>query len=400
MTTTPHEVQAHGTVRVTLPASVAYSPDLLKKSIGALLGRLGCTHCFSGANCLFQVERDFVMDTKASALERVALNPQPLPPGERSSVHVALASGARSNIDKVFKAVDAGLPLWDRVRATRGLTSCIRTNSGPSSSTRNWRRCSLAASAGSSLPELGVGVVYTADLEPLLDQSPDLVDVLEIEPQTLWLEHPTRPDEIIVRPEVNEHLATLPGRKLVHSIGTPVGGSVQGLEVQLPHLREAVTRLGAPWASEHLSFNLTEDHFTGFFLPPRQTEEGLEIYTQAIRRLQQELNVPFLFETGVNYLRPRHDEIPDGQFVAELASAADCGILLDLHNSTRTNGTTPERESVPVADSGPRVGDTSCRRVRDVRLLAGRALGSDSAAAVRAREGNHSGAAESASDRV
>jgi hypothetical protein len=41
MTMTPHEVQAHGTVRVTLPASVAYSPDLLKKSIGALLGRLG-----------------------------------------------------------------------------------------------------------------------------------------------------------------------------------------------------------------------------------------------------------------------------------------------------------------------------------------------------------------------
>lgn len=190
----------------------------------------------------------------------------------------------------------------------------------------------MAASAGSSLPELGVGLVYTAELEPLLDQSPDLIDVLEIEPQTLWLEHPTRPDEIIVRPEVNEHLAALPGRKLVHSIGTPVGGSVQGLEAQLPHLREAVARLGAPWASEHLSFNLTEDHFTGFFLPPRQTVEGLETYTRAIRRLQQELNVPFLFETGVNYLRPRHDEIPDGQFVAELASAADCGILLDLHN--------------------------------------------------------------------
>ena len=107
MTTTPHEVRAHGTVRISLPASVAYSPDLLKKSIGALLGRLGCPTCFSGANCLFQAERDFVIDSKASVLERVALNPQPLPPGERSSVHVALASSVPSNIDKVFKAVDA-----------------------------------------------------------------------------------------------------------------------------------------------------------------------------------------------------------------------------------------------------------------------------------------------------
>jgi len=100
------KAQLHGTVRVSLPASVAYSPDLLKKSIGNLLGRLGCPTCFSGANCLFQFERDYVVDAKASVLERVALNPQPLPPGERSQVHVAMSGGARYEIERVFKAVD------------------------------------------------------------------------------------------------------------------------------------------------------------------------------------------------------------------------------------------------------------------------------------------------------
>jgi hypothetical protein len=42
--------------------------------------------------------------------------------------------------------------------------------------------------------------------------------------------------------------------------------------------------------------------------------------------------VPLAIETGVNYLRPRGDEIPDGDFLAELVHVADCGILLDLHN--------------------------------------------------------------------
>src|SRR4029453_5953432 len=44
------------------------------------------------------------------------------------------------------------------------------------------------------------------------------------------------------------------------------------------------------------------------------------------------VGVPFAFETGVNYLQTRQDEIPDGEFVAELGRGGDCGILLDLHN--------------------------------------------------------------------
>jgi uncharacterized protein (UPF0276 family) len=185
---------------------------------------------------------------------------------------------------------------------------------------------------GEDLPELGVGVVYFSGLESLLETHPGAVDVLEIEPQTTWLERPDDPGEIVVRPEVEAYLAGLPYRKLVHSVGTPVGGSVAGIETQLPLLRDCVKMLDAPWASEHLAFNLTPDFFTGFFLPPRQTEAGLQVYEAAIRKLAAAVEVPFAFETGVNYLQPRADEIPDGEFVAELARRAECGILLDLHN--------------------------------------------------------------------
>src|SRR5262249_6626622 len=95
-------VRAHGTVRVSLPAKVAYSPDALKKSLTSILDRLGCPRCFSGANCHFVSEKNFVFDPGGA----VSLNPQPLPPGG-SHATVALAPSIRYDIDKVFKAIDS-----------------------------------------------------------------------------------------------------------------------------------------------------------------------------------------------------------------------------------------------------------------------------------------------------
>jgi uncharacterized protein (UPF0276 family) len=182
------------------------------------------------------------------------------------------------------------------------------------------------------LPELGVGLVYSSALEPLLMESPELIDVIEIEPQTLWFDTGEKDNPYRVHRDVERHLAGLPGRKLVHSVGTPVGGSVRSHAAQIPLLRRTIETLQAPWASEHLSFNLTDDCFTGFFLPPRQTAAGLRVYVEEIRRLRDGLGVPLAVETGVNYLRPRPDEMPDGEFMAAVAEQADCGILLDLHN--------------------------------------------------------------------
>lgn len=182
------------------------------------------------------------------------------------------------------------------------------------------------------LPELGVGIAYSSALEPLLAAHPELIDVLEVEPQTTWIETHDESAPYRIRPDVQNHIAALPGHKLVHSVGMPVGGSARAPAAQLPLLCDTVATLGAPWASEHLSFNRTPESFTGFFLPPRQTEAGLTVCVEAIRRLGNGLGVPLAVETGVNYLRPRRDELPDGEFMAAVARGAECGILLDLHN--------------------------------------------------------------------
>jgi hypothetical protein len=51
-----------GTTRISMPASVANDLEAFKKGITALAERLGCGSCFSGVDCTFQMERDFVID--------------------------------------------------------------------------------------------------------------------------------------------------------------------------------------------------------------------------------------------------------------------------------------------------------------------------------------------------
>jgi hypothetical protein len=96
--------QTHGTVRVSLPASVAYHPETLKKTIAGVLERLGCPRCFSGADCLFSLEREYSVDPRG-AIEARALGPHP-EPWKSSTVTASLARGVRYDIEKVFQAID------------------------------------------------------------------------------------------------------------------------------------------------------------------------------------------------------------------------------------------------------------------------------------------------------
>lgn len=187
-----------------------------------------------------------------------------------------------------------------------------------------------------ALPTLGVGVAWFSGLEPLVAAQPGLVDVIEIEPQTQWLQPDPAVGHYRVDPGALARLRELPGRKILHGIGFAPGGTLEPEPSQLPPLLEMRAALDCPWVSEHLSFNRARDgsgiFTTGFLLPPRQSAAGAARAARSIRSLADALPVPFAVETGVNYLKPRADELRDGAFVARVVEAADCGILLDLHN--------------------------------------------------------------------
>src|SRR5262249_25277596 len=133
-----------------------------------------------------------------------------------------------------------------------------------------------------------------------------------------------------------EKIAQLPQSKLLHGVGQPFGGTADDPTEYLPLLRHMADRLDPAWVSEHLSFNRVwrTDHVqeAGFLLPPPQHAAAARVAAANIRRYGQGLARPVAFETGVNYLRPEKDHMPDGAYFRAVAEEADCGILLDLHN--------------------------------------------------------------------
>lgn len=221
---------------------------------------------------------------------------------------------------------------------------------------------------------LGVGLVFSPQLLPLLGSGSEAASVLEIEPQTLWQlsrANPRRP--YWLNRERLAELVALPQAKLIHSVGLPVGGARPHEPAQLELVREMADVLQPAWVSDHLSFNAfraTDDDkwvSAGFFLPPEQVPGTVALAAQKLGELGEALGRPVAFETGVNYLSPRPNELGDGDFFRSVAETADCGILLDLHN-VWTNGRN-RRESA---------GDTLARlpleRVWEVHLAGGMEL--------------------------
>ena len=198
---------------------------------------------------------------------------------------------------------------------------------------------------------LGVGLTFVKELLPLLRDAGEAVSVIEVEPQTLWqLSRDGDEDKYIPNYELYEALLELPQPKLLHSIGLPVGSSRPLEPAQIRPLRELAGLLHPPWASEHLSFNAMDEggHWSsvGFLLPPLESPETVVVAAAKIRALSDSLGLPVAFETGVNYLQPQPYEMHDGDFFAAVTRAADCGVLVDLHNlwANDVNGRAPARD--------------------------------------------------------
>jgi uncharacterized protein (UPF0276 family) len=179
----------------------------------------------------------------------------------------------------------------------------------------------------------GVGFVYSHLVHDFLVRRADQVDVVEIEPQTAWTaDHPVRgPFHQIA--EARQRWLSLPQEKLLHSVGMPLAGLRAPSPGQTEILKSLAEAFGCDYISEHLSVGGTPHDNAGFLLPPRQTRSGIEVAVRNIKTLQEDLGIPVAVETGVSYLPRYQGEIPDGDYVREVAERADCGVLFDLHNA-------------------------------------------------------------------
>lgn len=101
----PHG-RSRGPVRISLPASVAYNADALKRTISTIVGQLGCRTCFSGADCHFQMERDLAINEEGIATASPTASRTIHRPLVASDVVVGFQGKAAFNLENVFTAVD------------------------------------------------------------------------------------------------------------------------------------------------------------------------------------------------------------------------------------------------------------------------------------------------------
>src|SRR5689334_20219318 len=121
-------------------------------------------------------------------------------------------------------------------------------------------------------PRLGPGAIYFRPLDSLFRSNGDLIQVAEVEPQSLWTKA-TDPGSLPRgNPVERRWLRELPQRLLIHGVGYPIGGTICDQDQHIPEFRRWVDDLDSPWTSEHLSVfhvpSANGNQSCGFLMPP------------------------------------------------------------------------------------------------------------------------------------
>ena len=154
-------------------------------------------------------------------------------------------------------------------------------------------------------------------------------------PAIAWLEvHP----ENYLTPALADELAAFADRYPVslHAVGLSLG-SACGLDVEhLLRLKALERRIRPGLMSDHLSWSLAQ---TGRgplalpdLLPLPYTEEALAVVIANVDRAQAVLGRQLLIENPSTYLEFAASSLGEAEFLAELARATGCGVLLDINN--------------------------------------------------------------------
>jgi len=118
----------------------------------------------------------------------------------------------------------------------------------------------------------------------------------------------------------------------LHGIGLSIGGAGPLNREHLAHLRALVDRYDPALVSEHLAWCESDGAYFNDLLPVALTSEALDIVCRHVEQTQDVLGRTILIENPSNYLVFEQSDIPETEFLAELARRTGCGLLLDINN--------------------------------------------------------------------
>ncbi len=131
---------------------------------------------------------------------------------------------------------------------------------------------------------------------------------------------------------------------LLHGVSLSIGSVDPLSAAYLSALRSLVRRVEPALVSDHLCWGTHGGRHLHDLLPLPFTEEALGHVVARVRAVQDALGRRILLENVSSYVAYRDSEMPEWEFLAEVARRSDCGILLDVNNvwvSARNHGFDP-----------------------------------------------------------
>ncbi len=176
----------------------------------------------------------------------------------------------------------------------------------------------------------GVGLFYNPATPQFLRSHLSAVDYVEISPDMFWTDHGSGTAQRFEYLESwSDEIEWLASRctLVAHVSGFSIASAAAPDEEYLAHLADWLGRYPFRWHSGHLSAAPNS-----FPAPVPLDQEVLELVTDRVRDIRRRVNLPFLIENPVYYVRLAEQELEESEFLNALVARDACGLLLDLHN--------------------------------------------------------------------
>lgn len=118
----------------------------------------------------------------------------------------------------------------------------------------------------------------------------------------------------------------------LHGVGLALG-SVDGIDREhLARVKRAIARFEPALISEHACWGHTGGEHFNDLLPLPYTSEAVELLSRQVAEAQDFLGMRLLIENVSAYVAFDHSRLPEWEFLAAVAAASGCGLLLDVNN--------------------------------------------------------------------
>lgn len=119
---------------------------------------------------------------------------------------------------------------------------------------------------------------------------------------------------------------------VMHGVSMSIGSSSPLDRDYLARLKQLADVVDPAWISDHLCWTGLAGANLHDLMPLPYTEEAIEHLVGRVREVQDVLGRRLVLENVSSYVTYHQSQIPEWEFLSEIANRADCLILLDINN--------------------------------------------------------------------